>query len=290
LRPFEPWRSLVGAAIGRQTWKQALRTTGIAAKWIDDPKDNVEDVIDYDRRLIERVRAEWCHSMYFFLARQGALRDANYDLRSDKVRRLFELIRASGAEVGIHASFGAGQDPSLLARERASLEEVLEARVVKNRHHLLRWREPEDGAAIAAAGIFWDSSLGYADVAGFRLGVCHPIPLFDPATQRLVGIEEHPLIVMDCTLSEDYYMGLDEEAALDCVRRLANATFRHHGEFVILWHNTVFAKADNGYHHRLYPRILDYLADLLTGCRTGPVAKGAHSLAFGPQDSRDHAA
>jgi hypothetical protein len=261
-RALEPWRSLLGAALGRQPWRQALQTTGIAAKWRDDPRDNMEDLIHYDRRLIERAGGQRCNVLYFLLACHGARRDANYDLHSAKVRRLLRLIRASGAEVGIHASYGAGDDPRRLAGERAMLEETLQAPVTKNRHHILRWQEPGDGAAIAAAGIAWDSSLGYADVAGFRLGVCRPVSLFDPAAQRPMGIEEHPLIVMDCTLSEDRYMGLDEEAAFACVRRLADTTMRHQGEFVILWHNTVLSKTASSYHRRLYPRILDYLASL----------------------------
>lgn len=91
---------------------------------------------------------------------------------------------------------------------------------------------------MAKAGIDWDSSLGYADVAGFRLGVCHPIPLFDPVSLRPFGIEEHPLIVMDCTLTRPDYMALTEPAALDYCQRLLAATRRHNGQFVLLWHNT----------------------------------------------------
>lgn len=96
----------------------------------------------------------------------------------------------------------------------------------------------EDGWALAKAGIEWDSSLGYADVAGFRLGVCHPIPLLDPIRMQPMGIEEHPLIVMDCTLTRPDYMALSPAAALDYVHRLLLATRRHSGQFVLLWHNT----------------------------------------------------
>ncbi len=77
----------------------------------------------------------------------------------------------------------------------------------------------EDGWALAAAGIDWDSTLGYSDMAGFRLGVCHAIPLFDPVRLEPMGVEEHPLIVMDCTLNWPQYMGLDEEGAFEqCMR------------------------------------------------------------------------
>ena len=80
------------------------------------------------------------------------------------------------------------------------LEHVAAIPITKSRHHFPHWREPEYGHDLAAAGITWDTTLGYAAVARFRLGVSTPIPLFRPAQQRLLGIEEHPLTVMDCIL------------------------------------------------------------------------------------------
>ena len=71
-----------------------------------------------------------------------------------------------------------------------------------------------------------------ADVAGFRLGICHPIPLFDPQRLQPLGIVEHPLIVMDCTLDRPNYMGLDEESAFRYVTQLLEQTRRHGGEFI----------------------------------------------------------
>jgi len=124
----------------------------------------------------------------------------------------------------------------------------------------LAWRDVEDGWALAKAGIDWDSSLGYADVAGFRLGVCHPIPLFDPVRMRPMGIEEHPLIVMDCTLSRPDYMALSEEAALEYCHRLLAATRRHNGEFVLLWHNSFISPGPGGRRLRLYEKVLRSLA------------------------------
>ena len=71
------------------------------------------------------------------------------------------------------------------------------------------------------------------------------------------------MIVMDATLFEPAYMNLDEEAAFQHVRKLADATFRHQGEFVMLWHNNVLAATAPDYHLRLYPRVLRYLGQLL---------------------------
>lgn len=264
-RPLQPLRSIASGLLGRQPWRRALRNAAAAAGFARDPYDNIEEVVRLDRRLADQCAGNECRSFYFFMAGGSSQFDGGYDIRGSKVRKALQCVRTSGADVGLHTSYEAGGRPKLITGEHATLEEVAEVSISKNRHHFLTWRELEDGHELAAAGITWDSTLGYADVAGFRLGVCRPIPLFDPARRCLLGIEEHPLIVMDCTLSNDNYMNLDEEAAFDYVCRLADATSRHQGEFVILWHNQVLASTAEGYHRCLYPRVLDYVAQLVIG-------------------------
>jgi hypothetical protein len=151
-------------------------------------------------------------------------------------------------------------DPELISKEKARLEEVCGFPIRRNRHHYLAWREVEDGWALARAGIDWDSTLGYADAAGFRLGVCHPIPLFDPVGMRPFGIEEHPLIVMDRTLSNPRYMGLSETEATAYCKRLVDETRQFEGEFVALWHNNSFGSQAGSYLQQLYVRLLAELA------------------------------
>jgi hypothetical protein len=114
---------------------------------------------------------------------------------------------------------------------------------------------------ISRAGIDWDSSLGYADVAGFRLGVCRPIQLFDPVSLKPFGIEEHPLLVMDSTLSRENYMNLDAEHALYYCTELIEQTRKHNGEFVMLWHNTMLAHSPCNYHPELYQQLLNQLGE-----------------------------
>ena len=167
-----------------------------------------------------------------------------------------EKVIKSGAAVGLHLSYQAGIKPELITTEKAELEKVCGLTINRNRHHFLAWREVGDGWALARAGINWDSTIGYPDVAGFRLGVCRPIPLFDPAQMKPFGIEEHPLIVMDSTLYNPAYMNLDENQALQYCRQLIEQTQKYKGEFVILWHNSAPVKMDSKLHLKLYRQIL----------------------------------
>jgi len=169
-----------------------------------------------DRRLTEA--SQRCKPLYFFMAGGGASSTA--PIRSGRARRGGPSVRCWPRGLDRVAHQLRGRRPAGANRRRATGPRRSRRRDhPQNRHHYLRWREPTDGHAIAASGITWDATLGYADVAGFRLGVCHRVPLFDLAGNCPLGIEEHPLIAMDTTLSSPSYMNLDEEAAFACVCR-----------------------------------------------------------------------
>jgi len=256
-------RAVAGGLLGRRTVSDALRNAESALGLKRHPQDNLDQVIASDRRLTERFPPDRCRSVFFFMAGGRSQHDGNYSLRDKHPRSRLNEVMKSNAEIGLHASYESGENPSQIARERAELEKVAGRKIEKNRHHFLTWREPEQGQTIAEAGIRWDATLGYADLAGFRLGVCRPVPLFDPIHCLPLGIEEHPLTVMDCTLDRPNYMNLGEEEAFNRVQKIIDETYSHQGEFVCLWHNTVLASDDNSYHKRLYPRVLDYLGNLL---------------------------
>ncbi len=256
-------RNIASGLLGRRPFRQGISDAIVSCGLRRNACDNLDEVIRLDQQLTGLFSLGRCRSLYFFMAGGKSLYEGGYCLRSVRIRDRLHEVLASGVGMGLHASYEAGVNPDKVGIEREALQEASGVPIEKNRHHFLAWREPEDGLEIAKAGIRWDSTLGYADVAGFRLGVCRPVSLFDPVQRCLIGIEEHPLIIMDCTLDRTNYMNLGEDAAFKYVRVLADATFRYQGEFVCLWHNTVLSSIDTSYHKRLYSRMLDYLAGLL---------------------------
>ena len=251
----DPYRVVAAALRGRRPRRMIGEALGCAWRLRKDPW--ALDVFDEMIRLDEVCAKE---SVYFFMAGGGSAYDGRYDVRGKDARRVIEKVREAGASIGLHASYEAGEHPQRIAEEKARLEEVCGLPIRRNRHHYLAWREIEHGWELAKAGIDWDSTMGYADIAGFRLGVCHPIPLFDPVKLKPMGIEEHPLIAMDGTLSYSKYMNLSEEEAFCYCKRLADQTRKHNGEFVTVWHNTSFSRHLDEYHHRLYRRLISYLS------------------------------
>lgn len=233
-----------------------LESLAVRLRLRRDPFDTFNEMIRIDSYLQSHAKSLPVECMYFFMAQTRRVFGDTYCIRSKKTRSLIHRLMDSGAAIGLHTSSRAGVNPALIADEKAALEEATGFPVNCNRHHTLGWREIEDGWTMARAGINWDSTLGYADVAGFRLGVCRPIPLFDPIKMQSFGIEEHPLVAMDCTFSYDNYMNLNEDGAFDYCKVLINQTRKHNGEFVMLWHNTIIAPERGNYHPRLYQRLL----------------------------------
>jgi hypothetical protein len=251
----QPYRTVAAALLGRYPKSVLGQALGCSWGLRRDPWewDVFEEMTELDQTTRERP-------VYFFLAGGPGGHNDAYSIRSGVARRVIEKVRQAGAAIGLHASYEAGIHPELIAEERVRLEEVCGFPIRRNRHHFLAWREVEDGRELAKAGIAWDATLGYADVAGFRLGVCHPIPLFDPVTIQPMGIEEHPLIVMDRTLSHSSYMNLSEEHALSYCKKLMDETRKHNGEFVILWHSNALNGDRKNYHGRLYRKLLAHAA------------------------------
>ena len=173
---------------------------------------------------------------------------------------LYNLLKKNNARIGLHASYEAGLHPELIAEERKSLEKAANVTIKCNRHHFLGTREPEDMEALIQAGITDDFTMGYADVAGFRLGTCRPVQWINPVTKQLRPLVLHPLTIMDGSLSDVRYMKFDESSAYSYAKTLINETTAHGGDLCLLWHNTSVVEKDessNSYHRRLYAQLIE---------------------------------
>ncbi|MFA5240267.1 MAG: polysaccharide deacetylase family protein [Phycisphaerae bacterium] len=250
----QPLRQVAKAFLGREPFGSIIESLLVPLGLKEDPY-HPDKFLKLDRSFGHITPSCKKQSMFFFMSNCST-----YKIHKKRVGNIIKRIHESGAIVGLHSSLHAGYNPELISKEKSALEQACGFPILHNRHHYLSWREVEDGWALAKAGIKWDSTLGYADVAGFRLGVCHPIELFDPIRIEPFGIEEHPLIIMDVTLSSPNYMNLDKKQALKCCLQLADQVRKHQGEFVVLWHSHEFDCRPNNYHPDLYTALLDELS------------------------------
>jgi hypothetical protein len=89
--------------------------------------------------------------------------------------------------------------------------------------------------AMAGAGFFYDSTFGFPDRNGFRLGVADVVPRWDAGANHSIAIEEAPFTWMDRALSK--YRGIERPAAWsEDALQLAATARAVGGLWVGLWH------------------------------------------------------
>ena len=249
------WRN-VGRLVlaGRNPFKAIRHKYGEPEK---DPYYTFPWLLQQDKILQHEVGEDRCQVFFFFKAGGHTKQDKPYyDLGSIDMLKLLTLCLRNESNIGLHCSYEAGIDPSLIVSEKINFEEKIEMVTWFCRHHFLASREPEDMEYLPNAGIFDDFTIGYADVAGFRLGTSLPVYYINPVTRRLSKrLLLHPLIIMDSTLSDAKYMNLTADKAEAYCLRLINNIRQVNGELTLLWHNTSVARR-SGYLRELYRKLL----------------------------------
>lgn len=206
-------------------------------------------------------------------------------------RYIYEVLRDAdklGAKFGLLCSLQSSTNPHLIPEElkqlRNSLRRVYsrlynweqcrggrhqnflsqtdtlrDLDLISSRHSRLALGEPEDAREMLAAGIRHDYSMGYYDVAGFRLGTCRAVRFINPNTRGLTDLMMHPLTIMDTTLADADAMSLSEEEAYAYSISLIEMVRKYGGELTLSWHNDRFSPRLHPWLGSLYERLTKYL-------------------------------
>ncbi len=225
-----------------------------------DPQNTFERIIEVDKSVQKRYGKELVESIYFLIAADSKKSNSYCDIMLGKYKDLVAKLENSGATLGLHVSHEAGTNPEQIKHEMERLLDNYPAASTKSRHHFLRWMEPEHIDQMVKGGITEDFTLEYADSVGFRVGTCRPYYFINPRTQQVSTILEHPMVIMECSLDQLKYMGLEYEEALAICLKLIDTTKEFNGELVLLFHNPIWA--EDNYYGRLYERIIEYLLNI----------------------------
>jgi peptidoglycan/xylan/chitin deacetylase (PgdA/CDA1 family) len=155
--------------------------------------------------------------------------------------------------VGLHGGHTTYLNEPEMREKKKQLEKVTHKPVLGYRNHYLRFKVPTTWECLNKAGFQYDTTLGFADCAGFRNGMCHPFRPFNLKTNHEIEILEIPLIVMDGTLDQTY-MRLDGKRKWKFAKMLIDRIAACHGVFTLLWHNTNMEEENL----ELYEKILAY--------------------------------
>jgi hypothetical protein len=220
--------------IKRGEWKQ------VWSAWKDihnDPVYTFPWLIEQDSKV---PNAE---TIYFVKRTHGKGYDyPQYCLHGRDFKQLKHMLRHNNAYLGVHGSYY-GSIPAIQYSKMY-------------RAHYLRC-DIDQMQRLADAGYTDDFTMGFADQAGFRLQTSRAIRWINPKSMQLTSLTLHPLLIMDCTLSNSNYMNLDQEEAYFLCERLIEKVKLHHGDLCLLWHNS--NPAGNSWHESLYMQILKIL-------------------------------
>jgi hypothetical protein len=256
-----PWlRGVLRQALGtgdRRALALALRRVwhGVPEIEPEDPHNTFAYLMDQSERRGLRS------AFYFFGGRTDWRRDAGYLVSHPAMGALMRQVHERGHELGLHPSYGTYLSPQALAREASVLRDRcaelgIQQKEWGGRMHFLRWRWPETAVAWVQAGLAYDSTLGFADRAGFRCGTSREYLAFDPLQRSVLPLRIRPLVAMECSVISARYMGLGYgQSAVDTFFRLKERCRAYGGNFSLLWHNSHFTQPED---REVYESVLDY--------------------------------
>ena len=209
----------------------------------DEFKDNLIWIMDTNERLGNVVQ-------FYFIPYITSRLDTTIPFNSSEVRSLLKEIYRRGHVIGIHPGYETYKDPEQFMKSVEKFKQVIREEGINQtrlggRQHFLMWDMGKTPRFWENAGLDYDSSLCFADKAGFRCGTCHEFWLYDCKIRRVLKVKEKPLIVMDCTIISKKYEGLGlTSKAIDRINSLKETALKCGGDFVVLWHNDALSTTE----------------------------------------------
>jgi hypothetical protein len=183
-------------------------------------------------------------AFYFIADIPAGKIDGDYSIEHPLIKNLIQHIYKRGHEIGLHTSYNTYKDKYQTIKEFKKLSYICSQLEIKqnnwgSRQHFLRWETPTTAVNLDHAGLNYDTSISFADHAGFRCGTCYEYPLFDLKNRKALKLCERPLIMMECSVIDERYMNLGAgEESLKMMKKLKDRRRMFNGNFTMLWHNS----------------------------------------------------
>lgn len=208
-------------------WSNLAQRARVVFGFEKDPYNTFDLQIEYQKKYKLRP-------IYFILYGRYGKYDKNVNVRNRTFRQLIKLL-GDYAQIGIHPSYKSSEHPDELTFEVNSLSHVLNRDVTYSRQHFLRLMLPVTYRNLIEHDITHDFTMGYADLPGFRAGICCSFNFYDLDTEEETKLRIHPFTLMDGTLRD--YMKLTAADAIDLIKLLIKEVKAVNGTFISLWHN-----------------------------------------------------
>jgi hypothetical protein len=171
------------------------------------------NILDVEREY--GVKSTWfviAGSPTFATMRAG---DVTYEPETPLARRIIQAAHDAGHEVGLHGSFESFTSPEVFVQQRQRLTQIARRPLAGVRQHFLRMRPGQSHAAMKSAGFAYDSTFGFSERNGFRLGVADVLPVWSARDDKALDLDEAPFVWMDRALSKYQNIEDPEQWTLD---------------------------------------------------------------------------
>lgn len=219
--------------ISKEIFKGNFEDASLRVKTLKNKQKDPFDTYEY---IEEQVKKNGVESIFFLLL--GDYKkpfDTPNDWGSIEYRKMVEYV-SSFSGLGIHPSYESYGNSDKLKKEVERLRALANPDKILCRKHFLRIGIPDSYRLMEQQGIAEDYTMGFADLTGFRAGLCTPFYLFDVIADRQLSVLIRPFAYMDGTLCQ--YMKLTQDEAEKEVSFLKDEVRKVNGHFIGIWHNS----------------------------------------------------
>ncbi|MCA0380646.1 MAG: hypothetical protein LCH58_00680 [Bacteroidetes bacterium] len=224
------WRNVGGAV------KSLLRNDKTALQQrLAVLQHKAPDPFDVFAAIQQQHTAAHIPAQYFFLLAQTQKGyDKNISPNSTALQALMRQT-ATHSAVGLHASWAASLQASVLQQEQEVLQHILQMPNQSNRMHYINFRLPQTFRELLQVGILKEYSMGYGTINGFRAGTSVPYYWYDLEAECSTDLEIHPFGWMDAnSIFEQKDTPADAAIELQLMQQRVQQSG---GQMISIWHN-----------------------------------------------------
>ena len=226
-------------------FKKIITRTKVLLKQEKDPFYTFDYLTDTHEKY------HLCPCYFFIVAKRKSKYDRNPAWENKSFQQLIQDLSLS-ADIGLHASYYAKENPQRMEAEKAYLQSITKKTVDKNRFHFLRFTLPDSYRNLLSNGITEDYSMGYSEHIGFRAGTCTPFYFFDIQADKHTNLLVYPLLCMENAFSHCNHA----QEIIQIIEPYINSIKKYGGIFTSLFHNDAFDEKDT---ERKWRKVLEYI-------------------------------
>ena len=219
-----------------------------------------KDPWDTYQYILDTLNKFSLNSIIFFLVGRYSAKNKNLHYSSPIMRRLIRYI-ANNCKIGLHPSFYTSLSFKTIQKEKLRLESISGEKISRSRQHFLKFKLPDTYLHLVKAGISEDYSMGFADSAGFRAGICSPFFFYDLKNEQITALKIFPVTCMEGNFIK--YMNKTPEQSVYIISTLLDKVKSVDGLFISIWHNHTLSdrgvyKGWKSVHDRMIEKIMSF--------------------------------